>query len=177
MLWGAFDHLVKPVEKSILLSTLERLKEKMKKESPKILIADDQESVVELMVSLVKEEDYIISRVSGGKEAIERALTDLPDAIILDLLMPDVSGFEVIKALKKNPETVDIPIIVCTAKDLSAQETKMLNSNVSFVMQKENLNKQTLLQLIKSLESKEKSCRTCIFSEPQGDPSPQLLQK
>ena len=119
MLWGAFDHLVKPVEKSILLSTLERLKDKMKKESQKILVADDQESVVELMVSLVEDEGYIISRAYGGKEAIEMASTELPDAIILDLMMPEVSGFEVIGALKKNPETVDIPIIVCTAKDLS----------------------------------------------------------
>ena len=76
MLWGAFDHLVKPVEKSILLSTLDHLKEKMKKESPKILIVDDQESVVELMFSLVEDEGYIISRASGGKEAIEVASTE-----------------------------------------------------------------------------------------------------
>lgn len=176
MLWGAFDHLVKPVEKSILLSTLDRLKEKMKKESPKILIADDQESVVELMVSLVEDEGYIISRASGGKEAIEMAFTELPDAIILDLMMPEVSGFEVIRALKKNPETVDISIIVCTAKDLSAQETKMLNSNVSFVMQKEDLNKQTLLQLIKSLELKDEGCGPGIFSALQGDHLSQFLK-
>ncbi len=176
MLWGAFDHLVKPVEKSILLSTLDRLKEKMKKESPKILIADDQESMVELIATLVKEEGYIISRAYGGKEAIERASTELPDAIILDLTMPDLSGFEVIRALKKNPETVDIPIIVCTAKDLSAQEMKTLNSSVSFVMQKEDLDKQTLLQLIKSLEPKEKGCTTCVFSAAQEDQPSQFTQ-
>ncbi len=66
--------------------------------------------------------------------------------------MPDVSGFEVIKALKKNPQTVDIPVIVCTSKDLSMQEMKMLNSSISFVMQKEDLNKRKLLELIRSLE-------------------------
>ncbi|AKB18491.1 sensory transduction histidine kinase [Methanosarcina sp. WWM596] len=170
MLWGAFDYLVKPVEKSILLSTLDRLNEKLKKESPKILIANDQEAV-ELMVSLIKEEDYIISQAYGGREAIEKASNEHPDAIILDLMMPEVSGFEVIRTLKKNPETVDIPIILCTAKDLNTQETKMLNSNVSFVMQKEDLNEQTLLQLIRSLESREESCGTCIFSAPQEDHS------
>lgn len=152
MLWGAFDHLVKPVERSILLSTLERLKEKTK--SPKIMIADDQESMLELISSMIECEGYVISRAHGGKEAIDRALSEFPDAIILDLNMPGVSGFEVIRALKNKPETVDIPIIVCTSKDLSMQEMKMLNSNVSFVMQKEDLNKQKLLGLIKSLEPK-----------------------
>jgi PAS domain S-box-containing protein len=167
MLWGAFDHLVKPVEKSVLLSTLERLKEKTRKESPKILIADDQESMLELISSMVECEGYVISRAHGGYEAIDRASKELPDAIILDLSMPDVSGFEVIRDLKKNPETVDIPIIVCTAKDLSMQEMKMLNSNVSFVMQKEDLNKQTLLDLIKSLG--QENCGTCAFSISQRD--------
>jgi CheY-like chemotaxis protein len=169
MLWGAFDHLVKPVEKSILLETLERLNVKMKKGSLKILIADDQEAMVELMVSLLEEECYIISRAYGGKEAIERVSTELPDVIILDLMMPDVSGFEVIRVLKRAPDTVDIPIIVCTAKDLSAEEMKLLNSNVSFVMQKEDLNKQILLQLIRSLESREESCRTFLLSAVQED--------
>ncbi|WP_440948376.1 response regulator [Methanosarcina sp. T3] len=171
MLWGAFDHLVKPVEKSVLLSTLERLNEKMKKEAPKILIVDDQEAMVELMVSQVKEEDYIIIRAYGGREAIERASTELPDAIILDLMMPETSGFEVIRTLKKDPETVDIPIIVCTAKDLSAEEMELLNSNVSVVIQKEDLNKQILMQLIRSLESREKGCRTCILPAPREDQS------
>jgi PAS domain S-box-containing protein len=163
MLWGAFDHLVKPVEKSILLSTLDRLKKKTIKKSSKILIVDDQESMVELIASLVKEEGYTINQAYGGKEAIEKALADLPDALILDLAMPDLSGFEVIRALKKNPETVDIPIIVCTAKDLSAQDMKTLNSSVSFVMQKEDLSKDTLLKLMKRLEMNEKGCETHVF--------------
>lgn len=180
MLWGAFDYLVKPVEKSILLSTLDHLKEKMKKEVPKILIVDDQETMVELIAPLVKEERYIISRAYGGKEAVEKVSTELPDAVILNLMMPDVSGFEVIRDLKKNPETVDIPIVICTAKDLSdtakdlsEREMKMLNGNApfvmknedfSFVVQREDLNKQTFLQLIKALEPEEENCKTCVFS-------------
>ncbi len=62
MLWGgAFDHLVKPVEKSVLLSTLERLKKKSQKVSPKILIADDQKSMLELISSMIEFEGYVIS--------------------------------------------------------------------------------------------------------------------
>ncbi|KKF99963.1 ATPase [Methanosarcina mazei] len=162
MLWGAFDHLVKPVDKSVLLSSLDRLKTNLKKDSPKILIADDQESMLELMSSMIEFEGYVISLAQGGKEAIDKASTEIPDAIILDLNMPDVSGFEVIKALKKNPQTVDIPVIVCTSKDLSMQEMKMLNSSVSFVMQKEDLNKRKLLELIRRLEPE--NCG--IFTSP-----------
>jgi CheY-like chemotaxis protein len=168
ILWGAFDYLVKPVEKSILLLTLDRLEKKTRKESPKILVADNQESIVELISSLIKSDGYVVSRAYGGKEAIDRALTELPDAIILDLNMPDISGFEVIRALKNNPETVDIPIIVCTAKDVSVQEMKVLNDNVSFVVQKEDLSKQTIMELIKSI-GPEEDCEACVFSVPQED--------
>jgi PAS domain S-box-containing protein len=167
MLAGAVEHLVKPIERPVLLSTLERLKKKTEYKAPKILVADAQDSMLEFISSMIESEGYVISQAHGGKEAIEKALLELPAVIILDLTMPDLSGFELIETLKKNPETMAIPIIVCSSKDLSMEEMKMLNSNVSFVMQKQNLSKQILLELINNVIHDNR--RECIFSNSQED--------
>lgn len=161
MLWGAFDHLVKPVEKNVLLSSLGRMREKTDITNPKILVVDDEAAIVELMVSMIENNGYEVSRAYGGREAIEKTVNEHPDALILDLMMPGVSGFDVIHALKRNPDTVDIPIIVCTAKDLTGEEKEMLNSNVSCVMQKGDLSRDNLVAFIKCVERSAETCRCC----------------
>ncbi|WP_369798586.1 hypothetical protein [Methanosarcina sp. WH1] len=72
--------------------------------------------------------------------------------MLFDLMMPKFAGFDVIKALNENPETVDIPIIVSTAKDLSFEEKELLNRNVSYVMQKENISRGRLLSVLHGVE-------------------------
>jgi len=146
ILWGAFDHLTKPVEKDHLLSSLQRVKVTGNtNSSPQIMIVDDEPAMVELLSSFIEQEGYEPVCAYGGGEAIEKIVTRRPDAVLLDLMMPKFSGFDVIKALKENPETVDIPIIICTAKDLSFDEKELLNRNVSYVMQKGNISREVLL--------------------------------
>jgi PAS domain S-box-containing protein len=152
MLWGAFDHLVKPVEKGVLLSSLDRMREKTDITNPKILIVDDEAVLVELMVSMIENNGYEVSHAYGGREAIEKTANERPDALILDLMMPGVTGFDVIQALKRNPDTVDIPIIVCTAKDFTSEEKEMFNSNLSYFMQKGDLNRENLIDFIRCVE-------------------------
>ncbi len=161
MLWGAFDHLVKPVEKNVLLSSLGRMREMTDITNPKILIVDDEAAIVELMVSMIENNGYEVSRAYGGREAIEKTVNEHPDALILDLMMPGTSGFDVIRALKRNPDSVDIPIIVCTAKDLTSEEKEMLNSNVSYIMQKGDLSRDKLIAFIKCVERSAETCRCC----------------
>ncbi|WP_340818679.1 response regulator [Methanolobus sp. WCC4] len=153
VIWGAFDYLVKPLDREALLSSLERLKELSSFEQVNVLVIDDEPSVIELMESMLSTEGYDVMGASSGKEGIERALSFHPDVIILDLMMPKVDGFDVINELKKHPETIDIPIIVCTAKDLESYEKEQLDRDVSFVMQKGIFSKQDLLECIKSLEN------------------------
>ncbi|TFH04757.1 MAG: response regulator, partial [Methanosarcina sp.] len=153
ILWGAFDHLIKPVEKDHLLSSLQRIKvTKAANSSPQILIVDDEPYIVELLSSIIEQEGYEPVCAYGGREAIDKTVNSRPDAIILDLMMPKFTGFDVIKALKENPETVDIPIIVCTAKDLSFEEKELLNRNVSYVMQKGNISREILLSVLHGVE-------------------------
>jgi CheY-like chemotaxis protein len=149
LLCGAFDHLIKPVDKAHLFSTLQKLRATMNTSvSPRILIVDDDSDIVELLSSMIKQEGYEPLCAYGGKEAIDKTMNDHPDGLILDLMMPDVTGFDVIRVLKENPETVDIPIVVCTAKDLSFEERELLNRHVSYVMQKGDLSKELLMRVL-----------------------------
>ncbi len=160
ILWGAFDHLIKPVEKERLLSSLQKVKGAITaKSSPKILIVDDDPTVVELFSSIIKQEGYETVGAYGGKEAIDLIMNSHPDAVVLDLMMPQFTGFDVIKALKENPETVDIPVIVCTAKDLSLEEKELLNRNVSYVMKKGNINREKLLSMLRRVDDKKLKSR------------------
>lgn len=153
ILWGAFDHLIKPVEKERLLSSLQKVKGKINvKSTPKVLLVDDEPTVVELFSSIIKQEGYEPICAYGGKEAVDKIINCHPDVIILDLMMPQFTGFEVIKVLKENPETIDIPVIVCTAKELSFEEKELLKKNVSYVMKKGNICRETLLNTLNMIK-------------------------
>jgi PAS domain S-box len=152
VIWGAFDYFVKPIDREGLLASLERLKKLSSFEKVNVLVIDDELSVLELMDSMLSTEGYNVIVASSGKEGIEKALTSSPDVLILDLMMPVIDGFDVIKELKKHPQTIDIPIIVCTAKDLEVHEKDELDKNVSFVIQKGIFKKQDLLSCIRNVE-------------------------
>lgn len=81
----------------------------------KILYADDDHSIQEIIHSILKKEGYEVSIAKDGVEAIEYAKRDKPDLIILDYLMPRLDGIEACRAIKKDNDTKDIPIIMVTA--------------------------------------------------------------
>lgn len=92
-----------------------------------ILIIEDNDGIRENLAELLELEEYEIALATNGREGIELAGTILPDLIISDILMPEVSGYEVLKAIKKNPGTRDIPFIFLTASTESADIQKGLD--------------------------------------------------
>lgn len=81
----------------------------------KILVADDDPSIQELIQLSLEAHGYRVIVASTGREAILKALSERPDLIILDILMPELDGYEIMRLLKSNEETKNIPIIVLTA--------------------------------------------------------------
>jgi CheY-like chemotaxis protein len=102
----------------------------------KVLVVDDDPMAVELIVVRILGLASTVLRAYGGREAIETARRDLPDLIVLDLMMPDVNGFDVVEALRERPETARIPIVVVTAKQITAADRAKLNGYVSSIMEK-----------------------------------------
>lgn len=82
---------------------------------PKILIVDDNIPNLELLQAYLEDTDCIIEQAEDGHEALEKIASDMPDLVILDVMMPKISGFEVCKRLKNDPKTADMPIIMVTA--------------------------------------------------------------
>jgi PAS domain S-box-containing protein len=102
----------------------------------KVLVVDDDPKAVELIAVRLQELASTVLRAYGGREAIDAAQRELPDLIVLDLLMPEVNGFDVVEALHKHGDTARIPILVVTAKQITAEDRTMLNGHVTTVMGK-----------------------------------------
>jgi len=82
----------------------------------KILVVDDEKDIVELLQYNLEKEGYKISSVFSGEQCLENVKTELPDLILLDLMLPEIDGLDVCKFLKNNSQTSHIPIIMLTAK-------------------------------------------------------------
>ena len=102
----------------------------------KVLVVDDDPKAVELIAIRLPSLGSKVLRAFGGREAIDIARRELPDLIVLDLMMPDVNGFEVVDALSHQAETVHIPILVVTAKDVSAEERAVLKAHTTTIIGK-----------------------------------------
>jgi signal transduction histidine kinase/CheY-like chemotaxis protein len=102
----------------------------------KVLVVDDDPKAVELIAVRTLGLASTLLRAYGGREAIEIARRELPDVIVLDLMMPEVNGFDVVVALNEHPDTARIPIIVVTAKQISTEDRAKLSGYVTAIVEK-----------------------------------------
>jgi PAS domain S-box-containing protein len=102
----------------------------------KVLVVDDDPKAVDLIAIRIDALASSVLRAYDGLEAIATARKELPDLIVLDLMMPGVNGFEVVEALNKHPDTARIPIVVVTAKQVTSEDRATLNGYVSAIMEK-----------------------------------------
>jgi PAS domain S-box-containing protein len=100
----------------------------------KVLVVDDDPKAVELIAVRIVGLASTVLRAHGGREAIDVARRELPNVIILDLMMPDVNGFDVVAALNEHPDTARIPILVVTAKQITAEDRAKLSRYVTTIM-------------------------------------------
>jgi len=109
--------------------------------SLKILVVDDDPKAVELIAVRILGLASTVLRAYGGREAIDAARRELPDLIVLDLMMPEVNGFDVVSALVEDPATASIPVIVVTAKHITLEDRAKLNGYVMAIMEKANFDR------------------------------------
>ncbi|HEY2322966.1 MAG TPA: response regulator [Thermoanaerobaculia bacterium] len=144
---GADDYFVKPVDRERLLDRVRALASRSEAR-PRLLLIDDDAAVHALLDAELSTAGFLIESAFTGEEGLLSAREKTPDVIILDLMMPGMSGFEVADSLKEDPLTANIPILVLTSKEISAEERRDLQSKVTSFVQK---GKSARAQLIREI--------------------------
>lgn len=148
---GATAFLCKPVERESLVGLVERARAP---EPARILVVDDDADALDLVVAMIEDSGYEIQTARSGREALDEIARARPDLIILDLMLPEMDGFEVVHRLSVNVEWRMIPVLLLTARDLSHEERRALDISVSRIIQKGNFSRDELLAEIRLLVDK-----------------------
>jgi len=151
---GAVDYFVKPVNKEELISALRKipLHNPDHKQHPKVLIIDDDRTASELIQVMLEAEGYEVIKTMNGKEGVRLAGSESPDLIILDLIMPDISGFNVAYQLKQQQNTRNTPIIILTSMEVDDDTKEQMQGFISTIMSKSRFTKKDLLREINTIE-------------------------
>ena len=146
---GAAGYLTKPIDRE----RLHRLIQRFQAPTPptRVLMVEDDALQRERMLAWLERPQWIVREAANGREALNVLRKEKPDVILLDLMMPEMDGFEVVAALQKNADWQEIPVIVITSLDLNAKDRERLNSGVQSVLVKENFRPEDLVERIRRL--------------------------
>jgi CheY-like chemotaxis protein len=118
---------------------------------PRVLVVEDDLSAREMMQRLLIGEGWAVSVAINGREALERLTTEQPNLILLDLMMPEMDGFEFLVEFRKDPKSATTPVIVVTAADLSLADRRRLDGGVEHILQKAASGQEDFLRQIRNL--------------------------
>jgi PAS domain S-box-containing protein len=149
---GAKDYLVKPVDKRLLESCVERILHKSDV-GYKALVIDDDSAALELMENYLSSTNTKVHTAMSAEDGLEKARSLKPDIIFLDLMLPQMDGFDYLK-VKENDEIIaGIPVVVVTSKSLNANERSFLEERVLYIARKSDFSKENfankVLELLK----------------------------
>jgi CheY-like chemotaxis protein len=143
---GAADYLIKPIDRDRLVRAVEKC---CPSGAPRhVLIVEDDAPTSELMRRALRQIDCRVTQAENGRVGLERLNEALPDAILLDLMMPEMDGFEFADRVRRHPEWRSIPIVVVTARDLSSEERQQLSGYVETILQKAGDSHEALLRQV-----------------------------
>jgi CheY-like chemotaxis protein len=131
---GAADYMVKPIDRDRLAKVLGALRGDGR--GARVLIVEDDETTRQMIRQILQAQGFTVSEAANGRVALEGLSADAPDVILLDLLMPEMDGFEFLEALHANAAWRQIPVLVLTAMDLTGQDLARLSGSVQRVLQK-----------------------------------------
>lgn len=144
---GAAEFLTKPVQREKLIGVMDKYVSKRTEHS--ILVIEDDTTTSELMTKLLHKEGYVVTQAHNGKLALACLEKEIPTLILLDLMMPEMDGFEFIEELRRREEWNAIPTVVLTAKSITVDDRNKLNGYVKNIIQKGSFSYQSLLKEIK----------------------------
>jgi PAS domain S-box-containing protein len=146
---GAADYLTKPIDWKRLTSVLERYRDHA---GPgRVLVVEDDASVRELLQRNLEKDQWTVALAENGRVALARIAEARPALILLDLMMPEMDGFEFMDALRQREGGRDIPVVVITARQLSEEDRRRLNGQVVRIIQKSQTTAQEVLAEMRRL--------------------------
>jgi adenylate cyclase len=146
---GAADYFTKPIDWSRMTASLQKYRSTTKHQV--VLVVEDDAPTREMLQRTLVKENWEVVEAENGRVALEKLSGLVPALILLDLMMPEMDGFEFMDELRKRPECRQVPVVVITAKDITEQDRKRLNGQVARVMQKASLQMDDLVREVRAL--------------------------
>jgi CheY-like chemotaxis protein len=143
---GAADYLTKPIERERLVAALK----KHRRDLP-VLVVDDDATLRQLLRRMLEPEGYTVVEAENGRVALERLRDMSPSVVLLDLMMPEMDGFEFAVEFRRHEAWRAVPIVVITARDLSREDHERLNGYVQKILQKGTHGRDQLLAEVREL--------------------------
>jgi len=143
---GAADYLTKPIDRDRLLTVLHA----HRRDRP-VLIVDDDAGLRQLLRRMLEPEGYAVVEAENGRVALECLRGMSPSVVLLDLMMPEMDGFEFVAEFRRHEASRGIPIVVITARDLSREDRERLNGYVQKILQKGAHGRDALLAEVREL--------------------------
>lgn len=141
----------------------------------RILLVEDSEAAVIQVKTVLEDAGYVVDVVRGGQEALDYMSHIIPDGIILDLMMPEVDGFQVLEKMRSDEDTAKIPVLVLTARDLTPEDLGRLSANnIRQLIQKGDVDRQDLLFKVRLMLGAEPMLQPKVHAQP--DKKERLLQ-
>ena len=149
---GASDYLTKPIDPSRLAGVLNR----HARPGATVVVVDDDPAARQMTGRLLRKAGWKVVEAANGRIALERVAEHAPDLIIVDLMMPEMDGFDLVDALRSDTTTQATPIVVVTAKDITDEDRHRLNGSVGQVLQKAAHRREDLLAAVR------RQVRACV---------------
>jgi signal transduction histidine kinase/CheY-like chemotaxis protein len=131
---GATDYMVKPIDRERLAGVLRALCGD--RPAPHALVVEDDETTRSVIRQTLERVGWTVAEAEHGRRGLDRVAERRPDVVVLDLMMPEMNGFDFLDALRENPDWRGIPVLVLTAMDLTDEDRRRLNGEVERILQK-----------------------------------------
>jgi signal transduction histidine kinase/DNA-binding response OmpR family regulator len=143
---GASDYLTKPIDRERLASSVQRYRQG----GQAVLVVEDDDDTREMMARTLASDGWAVRQAANGRLALDCVSEAVPDLILLDLMMPEIDGFEFIAQLREKEAWRSIPVVVLTAKDITAEDHLRLQGNVRKVFRKASFSRDELVGEIRA---------------------------